>query len=129
MQTPRHRVTLITMKGDVMDITQGDSTPAPAEVTNDAPSVTPKIKRARKAASPEVTFSSVIAAYAKSRNIDTTRAGKAIRSKIRAMGDAEVGKAWPAFRKSQKVLRDGNRYPTHMPRDFATRLLGGKSAK
>jgi len=105
-----------------MESTQGDV----QAVTNDVPKVTPK---PRKAKSPEVTFSSVINAYAKSRNIDTTRAGKAIRSKIRAMGDAEVGKAWPAFRKSQKVLRDGNRYPTTMPRAFAEQLLKGRSAK
>lgn len=105
------------------DITQVISTPV-------TPVVTPaKPKRERKAPAAEVTFSSVIASYAKTRGIDTTRAGKAIRSKIRAMGDAEVSKAWPAFRKSQKQLRDGNRYPTTMPRAFAERLLGKGAPK
>ena len=110
-----------------MESTQGDVQVTQVETT---PVVTPaKVKAPRKAKSPEVTFSSVIAAYAKTRNIDTIRAGKAIRSKIRAMGDAEVSKAWPAFKKSQKVLRDGNRYPTHMPRAFAEALLKGRSAR
>jgi hypothetical protein len=107
-------------QSDVVHVTASSSDATPKAET-------PKVTRKPK--SSEVTFSSVIAAYAKSRNIDTTRAGKAIRSKIRAMGQAEVTKKWPAFKKSQKALRDGNRYPTSMPRAFAEELLKGRNAK
>jgi len=104
---------------DDIQPTVGDSTnvaPAPA------PKVTKKEGTPRKAS--QVAMSAVIALYAKKHGIDTTRAGKAIRSKIRAMGDAEVSKAWPEFKKSGKRLRDGNRYPTMMPRALAEKLLG-----
>lgn len=70
-----------------------------------------------------VTYSSVIARLATQRNTDTTRAGKALRSRIRAMDQEKVAAAWPEFAASRKLLRDGNRYPFTMPATFADTLL------
>jgi hypothetical protein len=112
-----------------MDTTSNDVIVIPSDDVVTTDDVVTKPKRTRKPKSDVVTFSSVIQRYASTRNIDATRAGKAIRSKIRAMGDDAVCKAWPEFRKSQKMLHDGNRYPTTMPRTFADALLSGRSAK
>jgi len=70
-----------------------------------------------------VSFSSVIASYASRHDVDTTKAGKAVRSKIRnlaANDDAAVTK-WLAA--AGKENRDGNRYPKAMPRTLAKRLV------
>lgn len=70
-----------------------------------------------------VTFSSVVASLATKTNKDATTAGKALRSRIRAMGDDALREVWPEFKASGKAVRDGNRYPTSMPRELAETLL------
>lgn len=83
--------------------------------TNDTSVIdTPKIE--------SVSYSSVIARMARVKSTDTTRAGKALRSRIRAMDQNKVAEFWPEFAASQKVLRDGNRYPLTMPATFADML-------
>lgn len=77
----------------------------------------------------QVTFSSVIVAYGQRHNMNTTDAGKALRGKLRAMGDAAVQENWPQFVASGKQLRDGNRYPLAMPRDFAVSLINTRRAQ
>lgn len=74
-------------------------------------------------ASSDIAYSAVITQLAEKNGTDTTRAGKALRSRIRAMSDEAVCEAWPAFAESQKKLRDGNRYPPTMPKAFADILL------
>jgi hypothetical protein len=71
----------------------------------------------------DIAYSAVITQLAERTNTDTTRAGKALRSRLRAMGDEKVASLWPAFAESGKVLRDGNRYPPTMPKALAEVLL------
>lgn len=70
-----------------------------------------------------IAYSAVIAQFAERNDTDTTRAGKALRSRIRALGTEKVASLWPEFKASGKACRDGNRYPTSMPKTFADVLL------
>jgi hypothetical protein len=87
------------------------------EVTNEP---TPaKVKRVSVKAVP---FSSIHVTFAKSKNIDVTRAGKLNRSFIRSNFDTLV-KVWPELRASHKGNRDGNRYPATIPSNIATLIV------
>lgn len=75
-----------------------------------------------------IAYSAVIASLAEKNGTDTTRAGKALRSRLRAMGDEKVAEAWPEYAASGKSRADGNRFPTVMPRAFADVLLASRKA-
>jgi hypothetical protein len=75
--------------------------------TKTAPKKAPKVKAS------SVTLSSVFARYAAKRSIDTTRAGKLVRAKLRA-NFAEVCKLDPNVAKVKTRANDGNRWPTHI---------------
>jgi hypothetical protein len=93
------------------------------EVTEAIVTPAPKASRPKRVKADTIAYSAVITKLADKNGTDTTRAGKALRARIRAMGDESVAKQWPAFKASQKILRDGNRYPSHMPVAFADVLL------
>lgn len=81
-----------------------------------------KATKAPKTSSAKVTLSSVYAAKAAKKNIDTTKAAKLIRSRARS-NFAEVCKLDPGVAKVKKSANDGNRWPTHITRDLAKYLL------
>lgn len=70
----------------------------------------------------KVTLSSVYAAKANKSGIDTTRAAKLVRSRLRS-NFAEVCKLDPSIAKAKKAANDGNRWPTHITRDLARFIL------
>lgn len=76
-----------------------------------------------KSSSAKVTLSSVYAAKASKSGIDTTRAAKLVRSRLRG-NFAEVCKLDPGVAKAKKAANDGNRWPTHITRDLAKFILG-----
>jgi hypothetical protein len=71
--------------------------------------VTDKPKRTRTK-SERTDFTKIIAAHAKRRNIDTTRAGKEVRAKARREFD-KLCKLDPALAKVKSAANDGNRWP------------------
>lgn len=79
-----------------------------------------------KAQSDHVAFSAVIASIAERNNGDTTKAGKALRSRLRAMDDEKLCEAWPEYAASGKTRADGNRFPTSMPRTLADTLIASR---
>lgn len=66
----------------------------------------PKAKRANA----RNDFSKLIAAHAKRRGIDTTRAGKELRAKARREFD-KLAKLDPSLLKAKSNANDGNRWP------------------
>lgn len=93
--------------------------------TNVEPNVTGK--RTRKPKSERTEFTRIIAAHAKRRSIDTTRAGKELRAKARREFDALV-KLDPALGKVKSAANDGNRWPALNAKATA-HLLARKGAK
>jgi hypothetical protein len=87
------------------------------EVTPQDVTVTPAPKAA-KARAPRgdklVPFSSIHVTFAKTKGVDVTKAAKLNRSYIRSNFEP-LCKVWPELRKSQKINRDGNRYPAMIP--------------
>lgn len=83
---------------------------------------TPKVKR--NANGKRYTVGQLAVERAKARNIDTSRAAKEIRGKLRANFDT-VTKLDPAIRKAKDSANDGNRWPAMNAkvRDF---VLKGK---
>jgi hypothetical protein len=77
---------------------------------------------AKRASAKMVPFSSCHVTFAKAKGIDVTRAAKLNRSYVRSNFDA-VAKVWPELRKSQKVNRDGNRYPSMVPAKVADMIV------
>jgi hypothetical protein len=72
----------------------------------------------------DVTYASVIKTFAaKYTRGNVDKAGKAVRAKVRGMGQEFVENNWPQFKASGKLLKDGDRYPTVMPRAFAVIIL------
>jgi hypothetical protein len=94
-------------------------TPANAD-----PKVADKPKRTRTNARTE--FTKIIAAHAKARKIDTTRAGKEVRAKARREFDKLV-KLDPALAKVKSSANDGNRWPA-LNANATAHLLGKKNA-
>lgn len=81
---------------------QNTTVPTDANVTDK-----PKAKRTR---AERTEFTKIIAAHAKRRQIDTTRAGKEVRAKARREFDALV-KLDPTLAKAKSHANDGNRWP------------------
>lgn len=82
---------------------------------------------ARKPKSADVTLSSVYAAKAKKLDIDTTRAAKLVRARLRANFD-HVSKLDPRIAKAKSKANDGNRWPKVVKRDVAEFILAGDRA-
>jgi hypothetical protein len=84
----------------------------------------PQVKAAPKArkSTKLVPFSSCHVTFAKAKGIDVTRAGKLNRSYVRSNFEA-LAKVWPDLRKSQKINRDGNRYPAQIPANIAEMIV------
>lgn len=82
-----------------------------------------KVKRANA----RTDFTKIIAAHAKRRGIDTTRAGKELRAKARREFDKLV-KLDPALGKVKSAANDGNRWPA-LNANATKHLLTSKSAK
>ena len=83
------------------------------EVTKDAPKVT---------SAKAVPTSSLHVRFAKVKGIDVTRAAKLNRSYMRS-NFAQLTKVWPELRKSQKINRDGNRWPATCPAKVANAIV------
>jgi len=82
--------------------------------------------KARKASpKSDVPLSAVYVAKAKARDIDTTKAAKLVRAKLRANFSA-VCKLDPRIAKAKSSANDGNRWPTHVTRDVAELVLKGR---
>lgn len=80
-------------------------------------------KASRKASSgskaaADVTLSSVYAKKAAKLNIDTTRAAKLVRSKLRS-NFTKVCELSPNVTQAKQAANDGNRWPTHITKDLA----------
>lgn len=73
---------------------------------------------ATKKSDARVTLSSVYARYAAKRDIDTTRAAKLVRAKLRS-NFAEVCKLDANVAKVKQSANDGNRWPTHITRKLS----------
>jgi hypothetical protein len=68
-----------------------------------------------------VKLANVITTYAERRGIETSKAGKAIRSRLRShFDDYQERFNYPG---DGKENRDGNRWPADMPRELAKELL------
>lgn len=88
-----------------------------------APKVT-AAKTSQKDAS-MVTLSSVYAKKAAKLNIDTTRAAKLVRSRLRS-NFAKVCELSPNVAKAKSTPNDGNRWPSEITSDLAEFVLAGK---
>ena len=75
-------------------------------------------KAAAKDTSGMVTLSSVYAKHAAKRSIDTTRAAKLVRSRLRS-NFAKVCELSPNVTKVKQSANDGNRWPSHITKDLA----------
>lgn len=82
------------------------------------PTVPAKPRKARK----DVKLSSCHVKFAQAKGIDVTRAAKLNRSYMRSNYDVLV-KMWPALKSSQKVNRDGNRWPEMVPAKVADMIV------
>jgi hypothetical protein len=78
--------------------------------------------------SKSVQFSSLHVRYANKAGIDVTRAAKLNRSFVRSNFDAIV-KHWPELKATQKINRDGNRYPVTIPTNVADAILARNLSK
>lgn len=76
-------------------------------VTTDANGTDQKPKRTR---AERTEFTKIIAAHARKRNIDSTRAGKELRAKARREF-ATLVKLDPSLAKVKSAANDGNRWP------------------
>jgi hypothetical protein len=86
----------------------------------------PKVTAAKKTADDNmVTLSSVYAKKAAKLNIDTTRAAKLVRSRLRS-NFAKVIELSPNVKQAKQSANDGNRWPTHVTKDLAEFVLSGK---
>jgi hypothetical protein len=72
-------------------------------------------------------FTKIIAAHAKRRGIDTTRAGKEVRAKARREFDVLV-KLDPALAKAKTHANDGNRWPS-LNAKASAHILSPRKAK
>lgn len=72
-----------------------------------------------------VKLSSVYARRASNGNIDTTRAAKLVRARMRANFE-HVCELSPNVAKAKKAANDGNRWPAEITREAAQFLLAGK---
>ena len=81
---------------------------------------TSKESRSKAAASDVkmVTLSSIYAKQAAKRSIDTTRAAKLVRSRLRS-NFAKVCELSPNVAKVKQSANDGNRWPTHVTQELA----------
>jgi hypothetical protein len=80
--------------------------------------------------STDVEYNAVIKQIARKNGGDETKAGKAMRSRIRAnFPDVSHPANWKALHDARKVNRDGNRYPRTMPRHVAEFLVTGDKSK
>lgn len=91
--------------------------------------------KARKASSkaaakvtPDVKLSSIYATVASRKSIDTTRAAKLVRSRLRG-NFAKVCELSPNVTQHKQSANDGNRWPTHVTSDLAEFLLGTPAAE
>jgi hypothetical protein len=86
------------------------------EVTPQDVTVTPAPPKRERAPRGDklVPFSSIHVTFAKIHHIDATKSAKLNRSYIRSNFE-QLCKVWPELRKSQKINRDGNRYPAMIP--------------
>jgi hypothetical protein len=82
-----------------------------------------------------VTLADLRDRIAKAKGMPADKAGKALRTRIRAgidSGTIVPAKHWPTYAKAGKVNRDGNRYPD-MPKELAealfTSMTKGKALK
>jgi hypothetical protein len=85
------------------DITNNQS-----DASNTNTNEAPKVKRTRKPK--RYTVSQMAVARAKARGIDTSRAAKDVRGRLRANFD-KVCKLDPSIRKAKDAANDGNRWP------------------
>lgn len=86
----------------------------------------PRVTAAKKTTSDNmVTLSSVYAKKAAKLNIDTTRAAKLVRSRLRS-NFAKVIELSPNVKQAKQSANDGNRWPTHVTKDLAEFVLAGK---
>lgn len=79
-------------------------------------------KTAAKATS-TITLSSVYAKYAAKKDIDTTRAAKLVRSRLRSNFD-KVCEFDSGVRLLKKSANDGNRWPATVSKELADFILG-----
>ena len=86
---------------------------------------TPKVS---KKSDDNVTLSSVYATVASRKSIDTTRAAKLVRSRLRS-NFAKVCELSPNVKQAKQSANDGNHWPTHVTRDLADFILGGASSE
>lgn len=94
--------------------------------TDDDGNVTVKPRKVRSNDN-RTDFSKIIAAHAKRRNIDTTRAGKEIRARARREFD-KLCKLDSTLAKVKSGANDGNRWPA-LNASARDHLLSGKGAK
>lgn len=84
-----------------------------------APKVTPK--------SDTVKLSSIYATVASRKGIDTTRAAKLVRSRLRSNFE-KVCELSPNVTQAKQHANDGNRWPADVTQDLADFILGGAPA-
>lgn len=77
-------------------------------------------------ASKTYSVSQMAVAVAKQKNIDTTKAAKLVRSKLRA-NFADVRLNCPNVAKAKKAANDGNRWPTNMDASVFAFVVNGKA--
>lgn len=80
-------------------------------------------KTASKAAAQTVTLSSIYAAVASRKSIDTTRAAKLVRSRLRSNFE-KVCELSPNVTQVKQSANDGNRWPTEVTTDLRDFILG-----
>jgi hypothetical protein len=74
-------------------------------------------KGSKAAADSDVMLSSIYAKVASKKNIDTTRAAKLVRSRMRSNFD-KVVELSPNIKQAKQNANDGNRWPTHVTREL-----------
>lgn len=80
-------------------------------------------KTASKAAAKTVTLSSIYATVASRKGIDTTRAAKLVRSRLRGNFE-KVCELSPNVKAVKQSANDGNRWPTEVTTDLQDFILG-----
>lgn len=80
----------------------------------------------KAAASDNVKLSSIYAAVASRKSIDTTRAAKLVRSRLRSNFD-KVCELSPNVTQAKQSANDGNRWPAEVTRELADFIIGGAS--
>jgi len=84
----------------------------------------------KKAVKPntDVKLSSIYATVASRKSIDTTKAGKLVRSRLRS-NFAKVCELSPNVAQAKQSHNDGNRWPEYVTKDLADFILGGASSE